>query len=45
MICFMFQATIICDIFVLYVLKAKVLYKSKKYLDVEGDDAYKVSHI
>lgn len=35
-------ATIICDIFVLYVLKAKTLYKSKKYLDVEGDDAYKV---
>ncbi|KAJ8313071.1 hypothetical protein KUTeg_010444 [Tegillarca granosa] len=34
-------ATIICDIFVLYVLKAKTLYKSKKYLDVEGDDAYK----
>lgn len=36
------QATIICDIVVLYVLKAKHLYKEKKYLEVIGDDAYKV---
>ena len=33
----------ICDIIVLYVLKARSLYREKKYLQVEGDDAYKVS--
>ena len=37
-----FQATILCDIVVLYVLKGKDLYKKKKYLEVMGDDAYKV---
>lgn len=35
-------ATIICDIVVLYILKARALYKEKKYLQVVGDDAYKV---
>ncbi|KAL5017512.1 hypothetical protein ScPMuIL_007101 [Solemya velum] len=35
-------ATIICDIVVLYVLKAKNIYREKKYLDVKGDDAYEV---
>ncbi|XP_056008746.1 P2X purinoceptor 4-like isoform X2 [Ostrea edulis] len=35
-------ATVICDIVVLYVLKAKVVYREKKYLQVVGDDAYKV---
>ncbi|XP_053376258.1 P2X purinoceptor 4-like isoform X1 [Mercenaria mercenaria] len=34
-------ATILCDIMVLYILKAKYLYRDKKYLQVEGDDAYK----
>lgn len=37
-----FQATIICDVIVLYVLKARALYYDKKYLEVIGDDAYKV---
>ena len=37
-----FQATILCDIVVLYVLKGKDVYKKKKYLEVMGDDAYKV---
>lgn len=35
-------ATVICDIVVLYILKARALYKEKKYLQVVGDDAYKV---
>lgn len=35
-------ATVICDIVVLYVLKARALYKEKKYLQVVGEDAYKV---
>ncbi|XP_064612212.1 P2X purinoceptor 4-like isoform X2 [Liolophura sinensis] len=35
-------ATIICDIVVLYVLKARTLYKEKKYLTVKGDDAYEI---
>lgn len=35
-------ATVICDIVVLYMLKARALYKEKKYLQVVGDDAYKV---
>ncbi|XP_052073580.1 P2X purinoceptor 4-like isoform X2 [Mytilus californianus] len=34
-------ATVLCDIVVLYFLKAKSLYKDKKYLQVVGDDAYK----
>ncbi|KAL4223867.1 Receptor for ATP that acts as a ligand-gated ion channel [Mactra antiquata] len=34
-------ATILCDIIVLYVLKAKNLYRQKKYLEVVSDDAYK----
>ncbi|XP_062571578.1 P2X purinoceptor 4-like [Saccostrea cucullata] len=34
-------ATVICDIVVLYVLKARHIYKEKKYLEVVGDDAYK----
>ncbi|XP_041348951.1 P2X purinoceptor 4-like isoform X2 [Gigantopelta aegis] len=33
-------ATIICDIFVLYILKARSLFRDKKYLTVTGDDAY-----
>ena len=44
--CFvMFQASLICDFIVLYVLKARTLYREKKYLQVVGDDAYKVSLI
>ncbi|XP_076435092.1 P2X purinoceptor 4-like isoform X2 [Babylonia areolata] len=35
-------ATIICDIFVLYLLKARSYYWDKKYLDVKGEDAYEV---
>ncbi|XP_012942306.1 purinergic ATP P2X4 receptor subunit 1 isoform X1 [Aplysia californica] len=35
-------ATIICDIMVLYVLKAKNFYRDKKYLDVKGQDAFEV---
>ncbi|VDI51645.1 P2X purinoceptor 4 [Mytilus galloprovincialis] len=35
------MATVICDIVVLYFLKARNLYKDKKYLQVVGDDAYK----
>ncbi|KAK3083670.1 hypothetical protein FSP39_001104 [Pinctada imbricata] len=35
-------ATILCDIAVLYLLKYRHFYKKKKYLDVYGDDAYKV---
>ncbi|XP_069135019.1 P2X purinoceptor 4-like isoform X2 [Argopecten irradians] len=34
-------ATILCDLVVLYVLKAKDVYREKKYLNVVGDDAYK----
>ncbi|XP_078337103.1 P2X purinoceptor 4-like isoform X1 [Crassostrea virginica] len=34
-------ATVICDIAVLYVLKARALYREKKYLQVISDDAYK----
>ncbi|CAC5361215.1 P2RX4 [Mytilus coruscus] len=34
-------ATVLCDIAVLYFLKARHLYKDKKYLQVVGDDAYK----
>ncbi|XP_071180604.1 P2X purinoceptor 4-like isoform X1 [Mytilus edulis] len=34
-------ATVVCDIVVLYFLKARSLYKDKKYLQVVGDDAYK----
>ncbi|OWF38786.1 P2X purinoceptor 4-like isoform X3 [Mizuhopecten yessoensis] len=35
------MATILCDVVVLYVLKAKNVYREKKYLNVVGDDAYK----
>ncbi|XP_076106813.1 P2X purinoceptor 4-like isoform X2 [Mytilus galloprovincialis] len=35
------MATVFCDIVVLYFLKARNLYKDKKYLQVVGDDAYK----
>ncbi|KAK7088034.1 P2X purinoceptor 4-like isoform X1 [Littorina saxatilis] len=35
-------ATVICDIVVLYLLKARSYYKDKKYLDVKGEDAYEV---
>ncbi|XP_060607167.1 P2X purinoceptor 4-like isoform X2 [Ruditapes philippinarum] len=34
-------ATVLCDIMVLYVLKARQTYRQKKYLQVVGDDAYK----
>jgi len=34
-------ATIISDIVVLYVLKARTVYRDKKYLNVVGEDAYK----
>ncbi|KAL3856151.1 hypothetical protein ACJMK2_010939, partial [Sinanodonta woodiana] len=34
-------ATILCDIVVLYILKARSIYREKKYLEVIGDDAYK----
>ena len=33
--------TVICDIIVLYVMKNGGFYKEKKYLDVNGEDAYK----
>jgi len=33
-------STIICDIVVLYFLKAKNFYRDKKYLDVKGQDAF-----
>ncbi|ESP00966.1 hypothetical protein LOTGIDRAFT_207736 [Lottia gigantea] len=33
-------ATIICDIVVLYFLKARYFFREKKYLDVKGTDAY-----
>ncbi|XP_055957799.1 P2X purinoceptor 4 isoform X2 [Patella vulgata] len=33
-------ATIVCDIVVLYFLKARKFFKEKKYLDVKGADAY-----
>ncbi|GFS12706.1 p2X purinoceptor [Elysia marginata] len=35
-------ATIICDIVVLYVLKARHFYRDKKYLDIKGPDAFEV---
>ncbi|CAG5126493.1 unnamed protein product, partial [Candidula unifasciata] len=33
-------ATILCDIIVLYILKAKTFYRQMKYLDVTGDDPF-----
>ncbi|BFZ05471.1 hypothetical protein BsWGS_08509 [Bradybaena similaris] len=33
-------ATILCDIIVLYLLKAKEFYREVKYLDVTGEDAF-----
>ncbi|XP_046356383.2 P2X purinoceptor 4-like isoform X1 [Haliotis rufescens] len=33
-------ATIVCDVVVLYFLKARTYYRDKKYLTVTGDDAY-----
>ena len=36
------QATVVCDIVLLYLLKNGDLYKDKKYLYVTGDDAFKV---
>ncbi|KAL3856150.1 hypothetical protein ACJMK2_010938 [Sinanodonta woodiana] len=38
-------ATILCDIIVLYVLKARSIYREKKYVEVIGDDAYKLSMV
>ncbi|KAK6184442.1 hypothetical protein SNE40_006913 [Patella caerulea] len=35
-------ATIVCDIVVLYFLKARKFFKEKKYLDVKGADAYEM---
>ncbi|KAL8591943.1 hypothetical protein ACOMHN_020421 [Nucella lapillus] len=35
-------ATVICDIFVLYLMRARKYYWDKKYMDVKGDDAYEV---
>ncbi|XP_046564647.1 P2X purinoceptor 4-like isoform X2 [Haliotis rubra] len=35
-------ATIVCDVVVLYFLKARTYYRDKKYLTVTGDDAYEV---
>ncbi|RUS81419.1 hypothetical protein EGW08_010803 [Elysia chlorotica] len=35
-------ATIICDIVVLYFLKARHFYREKKYLDIKGPDAFEV---
>ena len=34
-----------CDIVVLYVLKARHVYKDKKYKTIVGADAYKVKYI
>ena len=45
-IIFFSQATIVCDMVVLYVLKKRNYYKNKKYLmvdDVEGG-GYEVGH-
>ncbi|KAK7481559.1 hypothetical protein BaRGS_00027208 [Batillaria attramentaria] len=33
-------ATVVCDVIVLYILKARHFYRDNKYLDVKGDDAY-----
>ncbi|XP_025091164.1 P2X purinoceptor 4-like isoform X2 [Pomacea canaliculata] len=33
-------ATVLCDIIVLYILKARSYYRDKKYQDVKGEDAY-----
>ncbi|TRY75115.1 hypothetical protein TCAL_08494 [Tigriopus californicus] len=35
-------ATIICDIFVLYVMRDRQIYRDKKYLMVKGSDAFSV---
>ncbi|XP_059179559.1 P2X purinoceptor 4-like isoform X4 [Physella acuta] len=35
-------STIICDFIVLYVLKARKFYREKKYLDVQGQDAFQI---
>nr|AFV69113.1 P2X receptor [Lymnaea stagnalis] len=35
-------ATIACDIIVLYLLKARNFYRDKKYLDVQGQDAFRI---
>ncbi|XP_059179557.1 P2X purinoceptor 4-like isoform X2 [Physella acuta] len=35
-------STIICDFIVLYVLKARKFYREKKYLDVQGQDAFQM---
>ncbi|XP_064619728.1 P2X purinoceptor 4-like isoform X2 [Lineus longissimus] len=35
-------ATVLCDMFVLYCLKKRNYYREKKYLNVAGDDAYKL---
>ncbi len=36
------QATVLCDIVVLYILKKGPFYKDKKYLYVTDDDAFRV---
>ena len=40
---FPFQATVICDLVTLYVLKKGSFYRDKKYFYVTGDDAFKVN--
>ena len=42
MLMFIFQATVLCDIIVMYFLKRGAFYKSKKYKDVVDDDAFQV---
>jgi len=34
-----FQATVLCDVVVLYVLQKKYFYREKKYLFVDDDDS------
>ena len=38
-ISFLLQATVLCDIVVLYVLKKKYLYREKKYLLVDDTES------
>ena len=39
-----FQATVLCDIVVMYVLKKGPFYRDKKYKYVTDDDAFQVSN-
>ena len=35
-------ATVVCDMFVLYVTKRRAFYRQNKYLNVAGDDAFQI---